>query len=70
MSSALIGRRGLWHASDHCRHRGYVLTGVGKVWEAIVILDDPPVYVMGHGTCVPSVRAVSDLMLELRLLLL
>ena len=70
MTSVLIGRRGLWHASDHSRGGGYVLTGVGEVWEAIVVLDDPPVYVVGHGTCMPTVHAVSDLSLELRLLLL
>ena len=70
MSSALIGRRGLWHASDHSRRHGYVLTGAGEVWEAIIVLDDPPVYVVGHVMCVPTVCAVSDLVLELRLLLL
>ena len=46
------------------------MTGVGEVWEAIVVLDDPPVYVAGHGTCMPTIRVVSDLALELRLLLL
>ena len=70
MSSALIGRHRFWHASDHSHHGGYVLTSVSEVWEAIVVLDDPPVYVMGHGTCMPTVHVVSDLSLELRLLLL
>ena len=70
MSSALIGCHGFWHASDHSHHDGYVLTGVSEVWEAIVVLDDPPMYVMGHGTCMPTIRVVSDLALELCLLLL
>jgi len=53
MSSTLIGRRGLWHASDHSRRCGYVLTSAGEVWEAIIVLDDPPVYVVGHGVAEP-----------------
>ena len=64
MSSALIGSRGPWHASDHSRHRGYVMTGAGEVWEAIVVLDDPPMYVAGHDTCVPTISTVFDLPID------
>ena len=42
------------------------MTGTGKVWEAIVALNDPPVYVAGHGTCVPTVSTAFDLPINLR----
>jgi hypothetical protein len=38
------------------------------VWEAIVILDDPPVHIAGHDACVPIVCTASDLTLELHVL--
>jgi hypothetical protein len=38
------------------------------VWEAIIILDDPLVHVVGHDACVLIVCMASDLTLELHVL--
>ena len=48
-------------------HRGSdVLTCLGEVWEGFIVLDGPPVYIMGHNTCTPTV----SMALELRAFLL
>jgi hypothetical protein len=38
--------------------------------KTVVILDDPPVHVMGHGACTPAFSTACDLTLELYALLL
>jgi hypothetical protein len=40
------------------------------VWEILIILDDPPVHVMGDGARTPTISIAFDLALELRVLLL
>jgi len=47
-----------------------ILARLGKVWEGFIILDDPPVYIAGHGACTPAVSMALDLLLELRAFLL
>ena len=37
--------------------------------EASVVLDDPPVYIMGDGAGTATIPAVINLMFELRVLL-
>ena len=40
------------------------------MWEGSVILDDPPVHIVGHGACTPNVSVVLDLSFKLRVFLL
>ena len=40
------------------------------MWEGFIILDDPPVHVMIHGACTPTVSVALDLSLELCVFLL
>ena len=40
------------------------------MWEGFVVLDDPSIHVLGHGTCTPTVSVALDLSLELRAFLL
>ena len=40
------------------------------MWEGFVVLDDPPVHVVGHDTRTLTVSVVLDLSLELRAFLL
>ena len=47
-----------------------VLACLGEVWEGFVVLNDPPVHVIGHGACTPTVSMALDLSLELRAFLL
>ena len=47
-----------------------VLTCPGEMRECLIVLDDPPVHVTGHGTCVPLVFVALDLAIELRAFLL
>ena len=46
-----------------------VLARPGEVWEGFIILDDPPVHVMGYGACAPTVSVVLDLTIKLCALL-
>ena len=47
-----------------------VLVYLGEVWEGFVILDDPPVHVMSHDACMPTVSVALGLSLELCMFLL
>ena len=49
---------------------GDVLARPGKARGGFFIDDDPLVYVVGHGTCVPTVSMALDLPIELRVFLL
>jgi hypothetical protein len=42
----------------------------GEVREILVVLDDPPVHIMGDGARMPTVFAAFNLTIELRALLL
>ena len=52
-----------------CRS-GDVLACPGKVWEGFIILDDPPIHIVGHGTRAPTVFMALNLSIELRTFLL
>ena len=52
------------------RHSSDVLACLGEVWEGFIVLDDPLVHVIGHGTCTATVFVVLDLSLELHAFLL
>ena len=41
-----------------------------KCGRAFIVLDDPPVHVMSHGACTPTVSVALDLSLELHVFLL
>ena len=47
-----------------------VLACLGEVWEGFIVLNDPPVHIVGHGACTPAVSVALDLLLELRAFLL
>ena len=68
-------RRSLGVASPECprskaAHSSNVLACPGEVWEVFIILDDPSVHVVGHGTCTPTVSMALELLLELHAFLL
>ena len=62
----ILGRRGLWKAMEQGHHGGDVLDHLSEARKGFIIGDDPSVYIMGHGTCTPTVSAVFDLPIELR----
>ena len=70
MGPTVFGCRGLQEPSEKGHHSSYVLACLDEVREASVILDDPPVYVVGDGVRTTTVSAVFDLVLELHTLLL
>ena len=47
-------------------HGGDVLPCPGKAREGFIVDDDPPVYVVGHGACTPTVSMALDLPMKLR----
>ena len=47
-----------------------VLTCPGEMRECLIVLDDPPVHVTGHGACAPSVSMALNLAIELCVFLL
>ena len=70
MGPTVFGCHGLREPSEQGRHGSYVLACPGEVWEASVVLDDPPIYVAGDGACTTTVFTMFDLTLELHTLLL
>ena len=70
MGSTILGCRGLWEPSKQGHGGGYVLACLGEMREASVVLDDPPVHIVGHGTRTPTVSMALDLSLKLRAFLL
>ena len=70
MGPTVFGCCGLREPSEQGRHGSYVLACPGEVGEASVILDDPPVYVMGDGACTTTVSAAFNLTLKHHTLLL
>ena len=70
MGPTILGCRGLRKPPEQGRRGSDVLACSGEVWEGFVVLDDPPVYVAGHGARTPIVYVALDLSLELRVLLL
>lgn len=57
MSAAVIGCHGLQEPTEQSHHGDYVLARLGELGEALVILDDPPVYVPGYSACDRRLRS-------------
>jgi len=70
VGSTILRRRSLWKTTDLGHRNGDVLARPGKVREGFIIHDDPPVHVVGHGACAPTVSMALDLLIELRMFLL
>ena len=62
----ILGCRGLRKPLEQGRGGSDVLACPGEVWEGFVVLDDPPVHVVGHGARTPTVSVALDLRLKLR----
>ena len=68
MGLAILGRRGLWKAMKQGCCGGVVLACSNEVRKGFTVGDDPSVYVVGHGACVPTISAVLDLLVDLHVL--
>jgi hypothetical protein len=68
MGPMIFGCCELWEPSEQGRCGGYVLAHPGEVWEVLVLLDDPLVYVVGDGMCTPTISTTFNLVLELHVL--
>ena len=66
----IFGCHGPWKPLEQGHHSSDVLSHPSEVWEGFIVLDDPPVHVMGHGACTPTVSMALDLTLEPRTFLL
>ena len=66
----ILGHRGPRKPSEQGRHSSDVLACSGEVWEGFIILNDPLIHIVGHGTCTPAVSMALDLLLKLRAFLL
>ena len=70
MGPMILGHRRPRKPSEQGCHYSDVLACPGEAWEGFVILDDPLVHIVGHGTCTPTVSIALDLSLELHAFLL
>ena len=70
MGPMILGRRVPRKLPEQGRCGRDVLACPGEVWEGFIVLDDPPVHVVGHGARTPTVFVVLDLSLKLRAFLL
>ena len=70
MGPMILGCRGLQKPLEQGHRGSDVLACPGEVWEGFVVLDDPPIHVVGYGTCMPTVSVALDLSLEPRAFLL
>ena len=70
MDLTVFGRCGPRKPPEQGRHGSDVLAHPGEVWEDIIILDDPPIHVAGHGACAPTVSTVLYLLIGLHAFLL
>ena len=62
----ILGRRCLWKAMEQGLHSSDVLACPNEAREGFIVHDDPPVNVMGHGACAPTISLTLDLPIELR----
>ena len=62
----ILGRCGLWKAMEQGRCGGDVLACPSEVRKGFIVGDDPLVYIVGHGACVPTVSAAFDLPIHQR----
>ena len=70
MGPTILGRRGPRKPIEQGHHSSDVLTCPSEVWEGFIILNDPLVHVVGHGTRTATVSVALDLSLELHVFLL
>ena len=70
MGSTILECRRPQKPSEQGHHSSDILTCPGEVWECFIVLNDPLVHVMGHGTCTPTVSMMLDLSIKLRAFLL
>ena len=61
MGPMILGCRGLRKHPKQGHHGSNVLTCPGEVWEGFIVLDDPLLHVVGHGTRMPTVSVALDL---------
>ena len=66
----ILRRRGPQKPMEQGGHNNDVMAHPSEVWEGFIVLDDPPVHVVGHGVHTPAVSMALDLLLELRAFLL
>ena len=64
----ILGRRGLWKAMKQGRRSSDVLACPSEVREGPVVGEDPLVYTTGRGTCVPTISAMLDFLIDLAVL--
>jgi hypothetical protein len=63
---AFLGSCWLGKPSEQGRRSGDVLASPSELWKTVTIFHDPPVNVMGPGSCTPALSAaLHDLTLEL-----
>ena len=70
MDPMILGCRMPQKPPEQGHHSNDVLACSSEVWEGFVVLDDPPIHVVGHGACTPTVSMALDLSLKLRVFLL
>ena len=70
MGPMILGRRGPQKPLEQGHCSSDVLAFLGEVWECFIVLDYPPVHIMGHGACGSPVSVVLDLAIKLYALLL
>ena len=70
MGPMILGCRRLQKPSEQGCSGSDVLARPDEVWEGSIVLDDPPVHIMGHGAHTPTISMVLNLLLELLMLLL
>ena len=77
MGPTILGCYGPRKPMEQGHRSSDILACPDEVWEGFIILDDPPVHIVGHGACAPTVPLALDLVsklcaflleLELRLL--
>ena len=62
---SILGRHRIWKPPEQGCHSSDILACLDKVRERLIILDDPPVHVTGHGACASPVSVALDLVIEL-----
>ena len=70
MGPMILGHRRPRKPTEQGCRSSDVLACPDEVWEGFIVLDDPPVHVMGHDARAPTVSMALDLSIELRTFLL
>ena len=70
MGLTILERRGPRKPPEQGRRSSDVMACPCEVWECFIVLDDPLVHVMEHGTRTHTISMALDLSLELHAFLL